>query len=96
MSRQVLWFAVRNILLTAVLAVVVIALLRVGALLVDAHNDGKLALAVLCYLGIPVVVVVYAWRVATDSIRLRKRMRTQPSGDGYEEQLPPQRLDHRR
>jgi EamA domain-containing membrane protein RarD len=95
MNRNIVWFALRNLLLFVVLACLVVAALRQGALFIDAHNDAKFVLAILCYLSIPIVVVVYGWLVANDSMRLARRLKA-ASEISYEEQPQPKRLDHRR
>jgi TRAP-type C4-dicarboxylate transport system permease small subunit len=95
MNKNIVWFALRNLLLFVVLAVLVVAALRQGALAIDAHTDTQFVVGVLCYLSIPVVVVVYGWLVANDWIRLARRLKA-ASEISYEEQPQPKRLDHRR
>ena len=96
MNKSIVWFALRHVLLFAVIAVIVVAALRQGALAIDAHTDTQFVLGVLCYLSIPVVVVVYGWLVATDGVRLARRLKAAQWEASHEEQHKPKRLDRRR
>jgi len=95
MNKSIVWFALRHLVLFVALAVIVVAALRQGALAIDAHNDAKFVLGILCYLSIPVVVVVYGWLVANDWIRLARRLKA-ASEISHEQQHKPKRLGHRR